>query len=328
MAQHDKKPTLLEEPRRPSVFDVFSLTVTDELFRGTISEKPEEELKETEEREVEKGSPEVPAAEYLSETPVNIPALGNLPKRDVSSLEGLSQEEDASLTCFFRRFYIVLANVAVVLVVSAAALSICLILRYGHNSSSERACPDYVELCMPVDNCSLTGGINSCSSAKQQANISHISTTDYRNPVVLLGRSSLLQVYNVSEGRYYTICHKGWDPIFGRMTCRELGFNSHADSEAVDLRLSEPSCLDSFAIVTKVEEHADHIENFLMPVLWPSCHHSPAHCWRVPIGRGHLAMAGEPAMGEETHLWRIHHFLSVGPQRSPLLCAVQSVDSQ
>ncbi|XP_069057946.1 transmembrane protease serine 3-like [Pleurodeles waltl] len=139
-------------------------------------------------------------------------------------------------------------------------------VRYVYFPPSQRACPDYVELCILSENCSHAGGGTGCSAVKQQANKSFTSASSYRNPVLLLGGSSLLQVYNGTEGRYYTVCHEGWDPAHGWITCRELGFNSHMDSEAVDLPSPGPWCLDGFALVNRAGDKPKTIESFLLPV--------------------------------------------------------------
>ncbi|XP_069490686.1 transmembrane protease serine 5-like [Ambystoma mexicanum] len=252
--------TQLEASTRVSLFDIFPRTPTGQ---STISPRLEHQVTD-EQRPGNPDGPGCPAPTDVSS--VVIQTQGEAAKADASNLEQLSEEEDLALGCSRQRFYFLFINVSIILALTAAALSICLILRYIYFPPSQRACPDYVELCIPSDNCSQAYGTNACSAAKQKANKSFTSATNYRNPVLLLGGSLLLQVYNGTEGRYYTVCHEGWDPAYGWITCRELGFNSHTDSGAVELMSPDQWCSDGFAVVNRAGNLPNTIESFLQPV--------------------------------------------------------------
>ncbi|XP_075047056.1 transmembrane protease serine 3-like [Mixophyes fleayi] len=171
---------------------------------------------------------------------------------------------EKSSLCSLQHVSRILIHISIILSIVAASLSVLLILQYFYHPPVQRACPDYLEMCAPSLNCSLADGANLCPPSRQPSN--RTLSSEYRNPVLLLTSRSLLQLYNVITGRYYTVCHQGWMASHGWTVCRELGFNSHTVlSSPVPLSATDAPCLESFAVVNKTGSPGN-LEGFLSPV--------------------------------------------------------------
>ncbi|KAM8927807.1 transmembrane protease serine 5-like [Pelodytes ibericus] len=171
--------------------------------------------------------------------------------------------EDGASLCSLQHLSRILLHISVILSIAATSLLICLLLQYFYHPAVHQACPDFLEICGLSLNCSFTEGANLCPPRLPS---NRTVATEYRNPVLLLTARSLLQVYSVDAGKYYTVCHQGWMPAHGWTVCRELGFNSHTLSSPVPLIATDPAFLEDFAVVNKTPGSPSHLESFLSPV--------------------------------------------------------------
>ncbi|XP_063800081.1 transmembrane protease serine 3-like [Pseudophryne corroboree] len=182
----------------------------------------------------------------------------------VTDQQNVVGSEKTSL-CSLQRVSRILVCISSILSVAAAALSILLILQYFYHPVVQQACPDYLETCATSLNCSFADGANLCPPSRPPSN--QTLASKYRNPVLLLTGRSLLQLYSVNAGRYYTVCHQGWKSSHGWTVCRELGFNSQSIlSSPVPLSATDPTCPESFAVLNKTVVPPANLEGFLSPV--------------------------------------------------------------
>ncbi|KAM4703026.1 transmembrane protease serine 5-like [Rhinophrynus dorsalis] len=188
--------------------------------------------------------------------------FGKMP--DVSRSETLSESEERGVLCSLQQLSRILLHISIIACVGAVSLSICLILQYFYHPADKRACPDYVEICIPTLNCTFSEGAGHCPPSMQPNN--RTLASEYRNPVLLLTGRSVLQVYSVNAGKYYTVCHQGWKPLHGWTVCRELGFNSHTLSSPVLLSFTDSTCMEAFAVVNKTSGTPNNLESFMSPV--------------------------------------------------------------
>ncbi|KAG8433805.1 hypothetical protein GDO86_012247 [Hymenochirus boettgeri] len=182
---------------------------------------------------------------------------------DVPGSQATNGTEDRGL-CSLQNLSKILLHISIILSIGATSLSICLLLQYFYYPSAHKACPGYMESCSSSLNCSFADGANQCPHSGQQSN--QTVTREYKNPVLLVTGRSVLQVYSVSAGRYYTVCYQGWNPSDGRTVCKELGFNSHTMSSPVPLNATHPACLEAFAVVNKTDKTPNNLESYLNPV--------------------------------------------------------------
>ncbi|XP_075462802.1 transmembrane protease serine 5-like [Ascaphus truei] len=186
--------------------------------------------------------------------------------QNVPGSEMLCGSGERPAVCSLQRLSHLLVHTTVILSVATASLSVCLILQYFYRPPVQRACPDYLETCAPSLSCPLAEGANPCPAIRPPSN--GTPGHEYRNPVLLVTGSSVLRLYSVSAGSYYTVCHQGWETSHGWTVCRELGFNSHTESSSVQLAAaSDPGCLDAFAMVNKTSGSPRSLEKFLTPVV-------------------------------------------------------------
>ncbi|XP_056399147.1 transmembrane protease serine 3-like isoform X2 [Hyla sarda] len=213
----------------------------------------------------EDSSGQTGAVQPVDEDAIIISAVSDLQNQNVPGSETLCSSEEKSPLCLLHRMSKILVHVSIVLSIVAAVLSVLLILRYFLHPAVQRACPDYLEACAPLLNCSQADGANLCPPSRQPSN--RTLASEYKNPVLLLTGRSLLQVYSVNSGKYYTVCHQGWQTAHSWTVCRELGFNSHAVlSSPLPLSTTEPACLESFAVMNKTSSSPSSLDGFLNPV--------------------------------------------------------------
>ncbi|XP_053547183.1 transmembrane protease serine 3-like [Bombina bombina] len=243
--------------KRISLFDIFQETEREPDVN------PCNELPESEKGTNITGEGDNPQS--VDEAAIIISSVSDGENQGSESSEKLCGFLGRSTFCSLQHFTRLLLHSSIILTVAAAtSLSICLILQYFYHPVAQRACPDYLEICAPLTNCSFSDGINICSPDRQTSN--RTQNSEYKNPVLLLTGRSVLQVYSVSTGRYHTVCHQGWEPYHGWTVCRELGFNSHTESLPVLLSATDPSCLEAFAVLNKSNGSPSTLEAFLSPV--------------------------------------------------------------
>ncbi|XP_066461755.1 transmembrane protease serine 3-like isoform X2 [Eleutherodactylus coqui] len=213
----------------------------------------------------EEASVEVNTVQSVDEAAIIISTVTDLQNQNVLGSETLCSSEEKSSLCSLHRVSRILVHISIILSIVAASLSVLLILQYFYYPVIQRACPDYLEACVPLLNCSHADGANLCPPSRQPSN--RTLASEYRNPVLLVTGDSLLQVYGANTGTYYTVCHQGWKTYHGWMVCRELGFNSHTVlSSPLPLSATEPACLESFAVMNKTSESPSNLDGFLHPV--------------------------------------------------------------
>ncbi|XP_075696482.1 transmembrane protease serine 3-like [Rhinoderma darwinii] len=214
----------------------------------------------------EEASVEANTVQPVDEASVIISTVNDLQNQiDVPGSETLCSSEEKSPLCPLHHVSRILVHVSIILSIVAASLSVLLILQYFYHPAVQRACPDYLEACAPSLNCSHADGANLCPPSRQPSN--RTLASEYKNPVLLLTGRSLLQLYSVNTGRYYTVCHQGWETSHGWTVCRELGFNSHTVlSSPLPLSATEPACLESFAVMNKTSGSTSNLDGFLNPV--------------------------------------------------------------
>ncbi|XP_063292199.1 transmembrane protease serine 3-like [Pelobates fuscus] len=200
--------------------------------------------------------PTLPDQLHQSET-----STQDIPGSDVPC----TPKEPTSL-CSLQHLSRILIHISVILSIAATSLSICLLLQYFYHPEIHQACPDFLEICALSLNCSFAEGANLCPPTRLPNNRT-VASGEYRNPVLLLTERSLLQVYNVDAGKYYTVCHQGWMTTHGWTVCRELGFNSHCLSTPAPLIPTDSTFLQGFAVVNKSTALTSNLDNFLSPVV-------------------------------------------------------------
>ncbi|XP_040183295.1 transmembrane protease serine 13-like isoform X2 [Rana temporaria] len=238
--------------KRISVFDIFPESNRDQNGNNPSGSGEEN---------VGEGCATLP----VDEAGVIISTATERRNQNVFNCESLCNSEEKLSLCSLHHASRILVAISIIVSIVAISLSILLLVQYFYHPAVQRACPDYLESCVPSLNCSLTDGANPCPPSRQPSNRTLVS--EYRNPVLLLTGQSLLQVYSAPAGRYYTVCHQGWKTSHGWTVCRELGFNSNTVlSSPVSLNATDAACLQSFAVVNKTPGSPSNLETFLSPV--------------------------------------------------------------
>ncbi|KAM5132194.1 transmembrane protease serine 3-like [Mantella aurantiaca] len=240
--------------KRISVFDIF----------------PEDDRDQNGNNPRGGGGGEESAAEGCTTLPADesrviIPTVPQQQNQSASRCGRLCSSEEKLALCSLHHVSRILVAISIILLIVAISLSILLILQYFYQPAVHRACPDYLESCVPSANCSHTDGANPCPPSRQPSN--RTLASEYRNPVLLLTGRSVLQLYSALAGRYYTVCHQGWKISHGWTVCRELGFNSNTIvSSPVSLNTTDAACLESFAVMNRTTGSPSNLETLLSPV--------------------------------------------------------------